>query len=221
MEEDEEDDGPAEPPVQEVDGGPPPAEEPARRPVFGAQDENGRDAGDGEEAEPVRVGAQLRLGQEGREEEGRDEEGDGEAAEAEWSVGARRVAGRRVARRESGEEGGEREGEEGRRADDGGEGEVRPAGEAALARRRFGLHLLAVLEGHVASPRVALVDAEQAGRGPEGPPPVAGREDADEGGCGEDEDEGEGRGPGDGEVALVLRVGHVRVVHCERQGGGA
>lgn len=82
--------------MQEVDRRPSSSEQPLDRSVLRAEYEERRKTRDGEEAEPVRVLAELRFGEEGCQDEGGDEEDAEEFAEAEREIWSGGVAGRRV-----------------------------------------------------------------------------------------------------------------------------
>jgi len=83
---------PSQPTMKKVDARPSLAEQPLNGAVLGREDKGRRDGGEGEESEPIRVGAKLRLGEERGEEEGWNEEGEKEGAEGEGEKIARRVA---------------------------------------------------------------------------------------------------------------------------------
>lgn len=92
MQEDEQNDHAPDPAMQEVDRRPSSSEQPHDRSVLRAEDEEGREAGDCEEAESVRVLAELRLGQKSGEDEGGDEQDAEECADTEGEVRSSRVA---------------------------------------------------------------------------------------------------------------------------------
>jgi hypothetical protein len=219
VQQDQEDHHPAQPAMQKIDRGPTSSDDPSDRTILDAQDKYWRQTREGEEPEPVRIGAEFRLGQEGREEEGGNEERPGEMAEREGEVCPRRVTGRRKApstREDASRDRGDRDRDARDRVDHARGCEERFANrrQRSTASSRFARRLPVCVHDSSVSARLIFMHSEEPLPAADGVSPFSRGEQREVCRNPRQDDECEGTGPCDREDALVPGIGLVRVVDC-------